>query len=100
MICDAGGSYDVPAFRPTPSNHPTIATSRQIPNTSAPAIPDQAEIVGRLYRGQRVLADCAWCDSGNALLGHDSEDGGPVRPTQDHRGDQQPARTKQEEPGV
>jgi hypothetical protein len=36
-------------------------------------------VVDDLDRGQCVLAGCARCDSGGALLGHRSDDGSPAR---------------------
>jgi len=50
MIATAGGSYDVPAFRPTSQSHSAVTAYSWIPHTAVPAILDQAEIVGHLDR--------------------------------------------------
>jgi len=76
MITSAGGGYEVPAFRPTSSLPATFATSSRIPNTTPPAIPHEAGVVGHLDCSECALAGSPWRDSSGALLGDRSDDGG------------------------
>ena len=68
-LTDTGGTYAVPAFRPTASVHAAFASCSWIPNTTAPAVLDQAAMVGHLDRSECALARCAGRDCGGALLG-------------------------------
>ena len=76
IIATAGGTYAVPAFRPSSSLHAAVATCSWIPNTTPPAVPDQAAMVGHLDRSECALAGSPWRDSSGALLGDRSDDGG------------------------
>jgi hypothetical protein len=54
MIAGPGGSYDVPAFRPTSQSRSAVTAYSWIPHTTTRAILDQAEIGEHLDLGGRI----------------------------------------------